>query len=234
MMPPKLSIVTGTLDRLPLLMRCLDSVRAACAGLAFELIVVDGGSVDGTAEFLQEQPDVRVVWQGRRLGAVAAFNAGFELASGEYVANLNDDCTVRGGVLRAACQLLDQDSKVGQVAIAFADPRHSPAVHYVTVGTPDRAWLYANFGVTRRELGRRLGWWGDFFHHYGGDTELSLQVWKAGFRVEPLPAPSADYCIAHVRANDATRLPNDGEGRALGRRWRAWDGKPDGEIRRDH
>lgn len=219
---PKLSVVLGTLNRLPQLMSCIPSIRASAAPWHPEIIIVDGGSTDGTAEYLIEQPDITVIWQGTPRGAVAAFNAGFAAATGEYVANLNDDAVCIGPVLAKAVSVLDRRPDAGQIALPFADPRHAPAVHIINVGTPERAYLYANFGVTRRQLGARLGWWGNVCYHYGGDTELSLQIWRAGYQVVSL-GPGREY-IEHARTQDATRKENNGEGKALGRRWRLWDG----------
>jgi GT2 family glycosyltransferase len=99
-------------------------------------------------------------------------------------------------------------------------------VNSVNVGTPPRAFLYANFGVTRRELGQQVGWWGRHSHHYGGDTELSLRIWRLGYSVLPLTYQPNCF-IRHYRAQDQTRIENDGEGRKLGRRWAAWDGLAD-------
>lgn len=228
---PDLSIVTGTLDRLPHLMALIPSIRAAtfhapnsALHVSYEIIIVDGGSVDGTSEYLLEQPDVSIIWQGERRGAVAAFNAGFEAATGRYVANLNDDALCMGACLYEACRALDNRQGVGQIALPFSDPRHPPSVHKVTVGTPPREYLYGNFAVTRRALGQSLGWWGTHSYHYGGDTELSLQVWRAGYSVMALSS-HLGY-VRHYRADDATRVENKEQGRSLGQRWRSWNGKP--------
>lgn len=219
---PVLSVVLGTLNRLTLLKDCIPSIRQSAGDIPIEIIVVDGGSADGTAEYLLEQDSLIPIWQGGRLGAVAAFNAGFAAASGAYVCNLNDDAVCKGPVLAYACYLLDKLPGAGQVALPFSDPRHEPAVHSVNVGTPERKYLYANFGVTRRELGASLGWWGKFDYHYGGDTELSLQIWRAGFSVVAA-AGRADCYIQHYRSQDETRRDNV-SGKALGQRWRAWTG----------
>lgn len=214
----KLSIVLGTLNRMPLLAKCLPSIHASAAGLPYEIVVVDGGSDDGTQEYLLEQPRTTILWQRQRLGAVRAFNAGFAAAQGEYVANLNDDALVRGSTLADACHYLDSHPNCGQVAIPFYDPGSPPKVERVMAGRRRQEFIYANFGVTRRRLGERLGWWGTY-HHYGGDTELSLNIWKAGFTVDILKSG----LIEHFRTDDATRVQKYSN-RDFKRKWEAWDG----------
>lgn len=63
-------------------------------GADVEVCVVDDGSQDRTLEVLQKFSDdlrVRVRALGKNSGKVAAFNAAYELASGEYVALLGGD-----------------------------------------------------------------------------------------------------------------------------------------------
>jgi glycosyltransferase involved in cell wall biosynthesis len=61
----------------------------------FEVIVVDDGSRDGTAELLPklvaDRPWLRVVFFRRNFGQTAAFDAGFRAASGDVVATIDGD-----------------------------------------------------------------------------------------------------------------------------------------------
>jgi GT2 family glycosyltransferase len=216
----KLSVVIATLNRLPYLRACLDSLPAACGDVYCETIVVDGGSADGTPDYLRGLPLISVE-QGVARGAVAAFNAGFHLADGDYVANLNDDCTVAPNTLALACEYLDGHSQCGQVAIPYGVPGAQPTTQMVHIGH-HRPVRYANFGVTRRALGHACGWWGSYLHHYGGDCELSANVWDAGYTVDELPGGS----IVHYELQDSTRQSNTHGGSDLFHaKWRKYNGK---------
>lgn len=213
-MVKKLSVVFGTMNRLEYLKPCLDSVRASARDVVSEVIVVDGGSADGTLEFLRAQKDVTLIAQGERLGAVRAFCAGFRAATGEYVANLNDDILVVGDTLKRACDYLDAHPKCGQVAIPFGDGNSIPKTQIIPNRYAEqiggRNLPYANFGVTRKSIGDAAGWWGDTLpadqqlYQYGGDVFLSIKVWQAKYTVDVLPHGS----ITHFQLHDETRVPN--------------------------
>lgn len=196
----KLSIVIGTLNRLHYLQKCVESAEKSCAGIEHEIIVVDGNSIDGTQAWAQKQ---RIVFieQGAAYGAVAAFNAGFYAAEGDYVAALNDDCVVVGPTLRLACDYLNIHADVGQLAIPWHDVGDKDIrVMHVTLGLQQVDVIYANFGVTRRSIGDLVGWWGDW-EHYSGDCELSFRILMAGYKVVELPGGQVD----HFRVQDSTR-----------------------------
>jgi len=219
----KLSIVIGTLNRFKYLQKCIDSVRQSCAGIESEVIVVDGGSIDGTQQWAHGQ---RIIFieQGAAYGAVWAFNAGFYAAEGEYVAALNDDCTVVGDTLRLACDYLDSHATCGQVAIPWKDVGDisEPTVQHVTLGKQAMDVIYANFGVARRWLGDEVGWWGEppYLVHYGGDCELSFQIIMRGYTVDELVGGQ----IAHLRVRDSTRRVCYNN-QAFNQKWRMVDVK---------
>ncbi len=87
---PQVSVVAPTFNRREVLPRALDSVVAQTSG-DWELIVVDDGSTDGTAEMVeQDYPDIHLVVQENR-GVSAARNAGIAQARGEWIAFLDSD-----------------------------------------------------------------------------------------------------------------------------------------------
>lgn len=90
-MMPRVSVVVATRNRRAALARALASIDAQ-SFRDFEVVVVDDGSIDGTADWLRAQrPAVGLVALRRSCGAAAARNRGVERARGEIVAFLDDD-----------------------------------------------------------------------------------------------------------------------------------------------
>lgn len=92
-MNPTVSIYLVTKNRLPLLQRAIESVEAQTFR-DFELIVVDDGSDDGTADFLMSyKPEFpfRFVSNAHSIGAPSSRNRAIELAEGEFITGLDDD-----------------------------------------------------------------------------------------------------------------------------------------------
>ena len=90
-MRPESSVIIPTWNRRDLCLRAVRSVLAQTRAVD-EIIVVDDGSTDGTAEALAAEfgPRVRCVRQANA-GVAAARNAGLALAQGRYIALLDSD-----------------------------------------------------------------------------------------------------------------------------------------------
>lgn len=101
----ELSIVTPCFNSIRWISLCVQAVRHACAGIRYEHIVCDGGSTDGTVEFLRNQSDVRLI-SGPDRGMYDALNKGMAAARGRIFGHLNvDEQYNRRGLARALGRL---------------------------------------------------------------------------------------------------------------------------------
>jgi GT2 family glycosyltransferase/glycosyltransferase involved in cell wall biosynthesis len=124
-----------------LLAKYIPSIRTALAGNpANQILVVDNGSTDGSADFLRENfPDVTVLALPENLGFGGGSNAGFRAARNDIVVLLNSDMRVAEDFL---APLLD----------GFSDPLVFAVSCQIFFSDPARL---------REETGLTQGWWQD-------------------------------------------------------------------------
>jgi mycofactocin system glycosyltransferase len=107
---PTVSVVVPVKDRAEELARCLASVRrVGYPQDRVELVVVDDGSRDATAEVARSLGATVVASGGRGRGPAAARNRGAAVARGEILAFLDSDCTA-------------SEAWLAELAGAFEDP----------------------------------------------------------------------------------------------------------------
>lgn len=209
--PPDITVVTGTYNRLHSLRRMILSAdQSVPRGIHLDFVVVDGGSTDGTLEWLREfqQHDNRLtlIEQGELLGIRAAYRDGFDAATGRYVVTANDDIEFIDDCLwRALCHL-ETHAGAGGVAFHFDEPNKRPGYFHTSgqgmirdgqkTGTP-----YAQVGMFRKWVGDAAGWWGghdDTFpaRNYGLDNYLTSRCIELGYTVDaPKECRFHDYLI---------------------------------------
>jgi GT2 family glycosyltransferase len=115
---PSASIVIPTLNNLVFARLGLETLLAHTARPAFEVIVVDNGSTDGTREYLERLCNttglVRAVFNRSNRGFGPAVNQGLAAASGRRLVILNDDVLVAPGWLEDLLGPVD-DPTIGMV-----------------------------------------------------------------------------------------------------------------------
>ncbi len=194
---PKVSVVIGTYNRLRLLKIAVDSVRLDVAGLDHEIIVVDGGSGDGTLQWLAEQRDLISIVQHNRVLVDGKFvtrrswgyfmNLGLRAATSDYILMLSDDCYLHRGAieksLRTVRERVEDGQRVGGVAYYFCNwPDEDDYYVQHTIGRR----LMGNHGLFNRAALAEVGWIdADSYRFYKADGDLCLRLWAAGYRIIP-------------------------------------------------
>ncbi|MDO9632863.1 MAG: glycosyltransferase, partial [Humidesulfovibrio sp.] len=207
MAEPRISVVFPTRNRLDYLRRAVESLLAELSGrYEHELVIVDGGSTDGTLEYLAGFPTVRVVHEDAPRGCCYAFDLGLRAARGEWVCWLNDDVEVLPGAFDAmlAFMTAPENAQVGMGAFPSSRSRQEQDT-FVVRGVWDHPVVYADFGFLRRELLADLGYLDLGFRKFSWDPDLALRVWERGLRVAPCPGAH----VVHFFAEDALRKEGD-------------------------
>lgn len=218
----RVSLVMAVFNQLPLTRACLESLRPTTR--PFDLVLVDNGSTDGTAEFLRDFPypfPLRAHQNRENLGLSRALNQGWRLAGGEFVCFLHNDTEMRDPRwLERLVAALEGDRGVGLAGLYGArrvrrDGRYvgRTIVHCLMDGPAMRepeVEVAVVDGVClclRRSLLERLGGFDEgygFFHGY--DRDLSFAVREARKRCVVVNAPFI-HRGGGTRASVAAEVP---------------------------
>ena len=108
----KISIITPTLNSIKFLGKCAESVIKNQDYQDFEWIIVDGGSSDGTLEFINNINDNRIkVFHENSGHSTKAYNYGISKALGDIVGTLGSDDVYRKNIFQKVIKYF-QDNKV--------------------------------------------------------------------------------------------------------------------------
>ena len=218
-----ISVIVVNWNRRDLLRACLSSL-ARQAGVVFEVILVDNGSSDGSAEmaeteFRRAPFDLRMIRNRENRGFCAANNQGIAVARGEFVALLNNDAEAAPDWLAALRRMFEGRPEVGMAAskiLAYEDPRRiDKAGHLIYPdgqnrgrgtgaldnGQYDRVaetlWPDGCAAMYRKQMFDQIGGFDEDFFAYGDDAELGLRARIAGWKC--LYAP--DAVVRHHRGS---------------------------------
>lgn len=175
----KLSCIVSTRNNCPSLLATLDHL-AVGSGLAThdqEIIVVDNGSVDGTADALTRRRDVRLISLAENEG-VPSRNLAVARAKGKYIAFLEDDIQPIGRTIPQALAYLGRNPSSAAIVASVQLPDGSadaPALPSV---------LMSGASIIRKAALDEVGGFAAEFFRQAADYELSFRLWRAGHRIQ--------------------------------------------------
>ena len=145
-----------THDTLELTLRCLGCLLPWVEDGA-EVILVDDGSRDGTADAVQARfPAVRILRSAQARGFTAAANEGLAAAGGQLLLLLNSDTEVRSETLGHLFAAFASDPKLGAAGAVLTNPDGSP--QWSGGPEPKHLWLFLLASGLGGALGRLPGY----------------------------------------------------------------------------
>ena len=206
-MPPTVRVVVVNWNRRELLSSCLDSL-AAQTFQNFELIVVDNGSTDGSADLVRSRTagfpvPLKLILNPENRGFCAANNQGMEGSQSQFIALLNNDAEASPRWLESAVAVMRIGTHVGMVAskiLVWEDPhridkcghlmyldgqnrgRGTGQLDYQQFGQVDETlWPDGCAALYRRAMLEEIGGFDEDFFAYADDAELGLRGRLAGW-----------------------------------------------------
>lgn len=126
-MSAKVSAIVPVYNGEQYIKHCIDSIQNQSLK-EIQIIIVDDGSRDHTAEFVRQYPDVQLIHLAENRGTGAARNVGLDYAHGKYIAFLDvDDWLDSNAYLEMTATLDKSSSDIGicNIYTEYGDYRRS-------------------------------------------------------------------------------------------------------------
>lgn len=216
---PYVSVIISALDNEALIKNCLISLlQMLYPSERREIVVVDNGSKDRTAEIIKSFP-VRYFYERRR-GVSYARNRGIEASKGEILAFTDPDCVASKGWLNELIQAFEEEEVGGVAGAIIPYPGQTPAELYaarIRSHSQERPMNYSlrPFAMTpniafRREVFQQIGrfdtqfpggGWedADLCWRLSRETNLKLKYAPRAIVFHRYRTTAKDFFIQHVR-----------------------------------
>src|SRR6476469_1107958 len=111
-----ISIILVNYNGINVILDCLTSIEVFVQSIAYEIIVVDNASTDGSPELVAQRfPQVHLIQLDRNLGFGAGNNVGAKVAKGDFLFLLNTDTVLISDPLPHLLELMQSRSDVGMI-----------------------------------------------------------------------------------------------------------------------
>jgi GT2 family glycosyltransferase len=183
----RLSIIFLNYNKLAETRQTVEQLTRLCESKSeIEIIAVDNGSGDGTAEYLKSKEEIKSILLEENIG-IAGYNKGFQQASGQYFLVLDDDSSPQSMESVAnMMKILDDRDDIGIIACHIESPD----------GTAQSSWHLPKkecFGpspffigcgfIIRSELFRSINWYPENFFLYQNEIDIAFKVRMKGFKI---------------------------------------------------
>jgi GT2 family glycosyltransferase len=199
--PPRVTVVVVSRNRVDLLRRCLESLEKSEGRETLQIVVVDNGSSDGSAQLDGAFPQGQFIRLPKNFGLTKALNLGWRAADADYVFFLHDDTEVEPATVLRLAEVLDSHPEVAAVCPLLVDGEGRPAPQLGQL-PPSGEWAPAQpstdepFAVeyprgaalmmrvllikSVRQIDERYG-------QFGSDADLATQIGAASKKILLLP-----------------------------------------------
>lgn len=196
---PSVAVIITARNRPVELNLTLQKLREQSYPIA-EIVVIDDASISSLESITRQNwPDALFVRNEECRGYIANRSKAMKLTTSDFMVSLDDDsCFTEPQDLMRAISRMQAEPEIGILnfgVYAGAEPlprlRITTPEHYVTsfIGCAH---------MIRREVVSKIGGYRDFYFYYGEESEYSLRVWDAGWRILFFPSVLVHHRISSV------------------------------------
>lgn len=203
---PLVSLVIPSYNGKDMAVKLLESLKKT-RYKNFETVLVDNGSVDGTYEYVKRHyRSVKAVRIEKNRGFAGGMNFGIKHSKGDYIVVMNNDMTVEPNWLAELVKVAESDKTIAIVGAAYTEKD----IDFVRLGYNESGGIVLNFkpvdipkkdagklpslmvvdntfGLTRKEVLDRVGWFDEKYFIYWEEVDLCYRAKKAGYKVVAVP-----------------------------------------------
>jgi GT2 family glycosyltransferase len=198
---PRVTVAVVSHNRVELLRRCLASLEKAQGRETFQIVVVDNGSRDGSAELAGEFVNFQWTRLPKNFGMTKGWNLGWRAADAEYVLFLHGDTEVEPDAILKLAETLDTHEDAVAVCPLLTDAEGRPGPQLGTL-PPDGEWRPAEVtgsGPVAVQYPRGAALMARVFYikkirqidekygQFGADADLAVQIRRAGRKILLVP-----------------------------------------------
>ena len=121
---PLVSIVITSFNRLEELKESVLRTKRDTAYSNIEIVIVDGGSTDGSAEFIESinEENIFPVILGEDRGSAYSHSKGMEFAKGKYLVTIDDDCYLKPKSIETMVKIFEKYENLAIIGFGLVNP----------------------------------------------------------------------------------------------------------------
>jgi hypothetical protein len=227
------SVVVVSYNTKDLLVQCLKALSEALTSIQHEVIVVDNGSADGSADAVEKGfPRLRLIRNRDNSGFARACNQGLRTANGKYLLLLNPDAIISQEALSGMIHFMEKTPNAGAAGVQLVRedgslqnsfdnipdlgtellnksllkrllPNRYPGKHLKFTGPVEVESLIGACMMVPREVIDTAGFLDEGYFFFLEETDWCLRMTRKGWKIYFLP----DLRVVHLQGQSARQDP---------------------------
>lgn len=190
-----ISIVTGILNRGPFLPGLIENTVEANENL--EIVLVDGGSTDGSIEYIKEEnhPRIKLIEVGGRSPYPHFMNLGIKNASHEIICQWNDDVLLVNDWEEVFAEI-DEEHDFYLFNWKYGNREDVKTSEWLFGNDHDNGWcmlntkpeghIVMNYGLYKKKIFKEIGMYNSEYMYYATDADMAERAYYFGYSVKNL------------------------------------------------